>query len=223
MIEDTVCPGFRVRKLTQKECWRLMGFTDEDFTKAQTAMNENLYNGNDRSGSQLYKQAGNSIVVNVLSAIMGELYDAMPYLFEDMVIGSFFSGIGAFEKALSTFDTPPVDSTTLSSPVNDDLKQLGFINGYNGDANRVYDGETVARVLKAEAGGGGAKTGWYRVPPPRQLKDKTICLNSKVNGKQPSLAKRIYDTSGVATAITTGQFFMPTYLMLGEHDGEDQD
>lgn len=166
VIEDTVCPGFRVRKLTQKECWRLMGFTDEDFTKAQTAMNENLYNGNDRSGSQLYKQAGNSIVVNVLSAIMGELYDAMPYLFEDMVIGSFFSGIGAFEKALSTFDTPPVDSTTLSSPVNDDLKQLGFINGYNGDANRVYDGETVARVLKAEAGGGGAKTGWYRVPPP---------------------------------------------------------
>lgn len=166
VIEDTVCPGFRVRKLTQKECWRLMGFTDEDFTKAQTAMNENLYNGNDRSGSQLYKQAGNSIVVNVLSAIMGELYDAMPYLFEDMVIGSFFSGIGAFEKALSTFDTPPVDSTTLSSPVNDDLKQLGFINGYNGDANRVYDGETVARVLKAEAGGGGAKTGWYHVPPP---------------------------------------------------------
>ena len=154
VIEDTVCPGFRVRKLTQKECWRLMGFTDEDFTKAHTAMNENLYNGNDRSGSQLYKQAGNSIVVNVLSAIMGELYDVMPYLFEDMVIGSFFSGIGAFEKALSTFDVSPVDSVTLSSPVDGDLKQLGFINGYNGDANRVYDGEQVARVLKAEAGGG---------------------------------------------------------------------
>ena len=166
VIEDTVCPGFRVRKLTQKECWRLMGFTDEDFTKAHTAMNENLYNGNDRSGSQLYKQAGNSIVVNVLSAIMGELYDVMPYLFEDLVIGSFFSGIGAFEKALSTFDVSPVDSVTLSSPVDGDLKQLGFINGYNGDANRVYDGEKVARVLKAEAGGGGAKTGWYRVPPP---------------------------------------------------------
>lgn len=166
VIEDTVCPGFRVRKLTQKECWRLMGFTDEDFTKAQTAMNENLYNGNDRSGSQLYKQAGNSIVVNVLSAIMGELYDAMPYLFEDMVIGSFFSGIGAFEKALSTFDTPPVDSTTLSSPVNDDLKQLGFINGYNGDANRVYDGETVARVLKAEAGGAELKPVGIVYPPP---------------------------------------------------------
>ena len=61
---------FRVRKLTQKECWRLMGFSDEDFYKAQAAMNQNLYGGKDRIGSQLYKQAGNSIVVDVLCAIM---------------------------------------------------------------------------------------------------------------------------------------------------------
>lgn len=94
----------RVRKLTQKECWRLMGFDDQDFEKAKTAMNKNLYNGNDCCGSQLYKQAGNSIVVDVLCMIMGELYNAMPYLFEDIVVGSFFSGIGAFEKALSRFD-----------------------------------------------------------------------------------------------------------------------
>ena len=77
-------PSYRVRKLTQLEAWRLMGFEDEDFYKAQAAMNQNLYGGNDRSGSQLYKQAGNSIVVDVLCAIMGELYQAMPYLFEDM-------------------------------------------------------------------------------------------------------------------------------------------
>lgn len=87
---------FRVRKLTQKECWRLMGFSDEDFYKAQAAMNQNLYGGKDRSGSQLYKQAGNSIVVDVLCAIMKELYEAMPYLFDDIAVGSFFSGIGAF-------------------------------------------------------------------------------------------------------------------------------
>ena len=31
---------------------------------------------------------------------------------------------------------------------------VGYINDYNGDANRVYDGETIARALKAEAGGG---------------------------------------------------------------------
>ena len=138
---------FRVRKLTQKECWRLMGFSDEDFYKAQAAMNQNLYGGKDRSGSQLYKQAGNSIVVDVLCAIMKELYEAMPYLFDDIAVGSFFSGIGAFEKALSTFDI-----TDISNKVN--------------YSDRVYDGETIARALKAEAGGGGAKTGWYALRSP---------------------------------------------------------
>ena len=93
-------PGFRVRKLTQRECWRLMGFTDEDFAKAQTAMNQNLYSGNDRSGSQLYKQAGNSIVVDVLCAIMGELCEAMPYLFEDMVVGSFSLVLALLKRRL---------------------------------------------------------------------------------------------------------------------------
>lgn len=55
----------RIRKLTPKECWRLMGFDDEDFEKAA------LVNSN----TQLYKQAGNSIVVNVLVAILKELLE----------------------------------------------------------------------------------------------------------------------------------------------------
>lgn len=58
-----VMPGLRIRKLTPKECWRLMGFDDESFEKAQ------LHNSN----TQLYKQAGNSIVVNVLMAIFEKL------------------------------------------------------------------------------------------------------------------------------------------------------
>lgn len=49
-----------IRKLTPLECWRLMGFTDEDFIKAKDA---------GVSNSQLYKQAGNSIVKQVLMAI----------------------------------------------------------------------------------------------------------------------------------------------------------
>ena len=53
----------RIRKLTPKECWRLMGFDDEDFEKASQV----------NSNTQLYKQAGNSIVVNVLMAIFKEL------------------------------------------------------------------------------------------------------------------------------------------------------
>ena len=57
-------PDFRIRKLTPLECWRLMGFSDEDFEKAQSA---------GVSNSQLYKQAGNSIVVDVLMAILNNL------------------------------------------------------------------------------------------------------------------------------------------------------
>ncbi len=44
--------------------------------------------------------------------------------------------------------------------VDNELHQLGYINDYNGDANRIYS-DNVARTLKSEAGGGGAKTGWY--------------------------------------------------------------
>ncbi len=52
-----------IRSLTPKECWRLMGFDDEDFEKARQV----------NSDTQLYKQAGNSIVVNVLMAIFGQM------------------------------------------------------------------------------------------------------------------------------------------------------
>ena len=56
--------GYRIRKLTPKECWRLMGFSDKDFEKAKNAQ---------ISDTQLYKQAGNSIVVKVLEKIFIEL------------------------------------------------------------------------------------------------------------------------------------------------------
>lgn len=81
----------RIRKLTPKECFRLMGFSDENFEAAEKMA----------SNSQLYKQAGNSIVVDVLYYILVELYKAMPYLFDDLRLSSFFSGIGAFEIALN--------------------------------------------------------------------------------------------------------------------------
>ncbi|KZL88509.1 DNA (cytosine-5-)-methyltransferase [Clostridium magnum] len=59
--------GYRIRKLTPKECWRLMGFKDEDFKKAVDA---------GVSNSQLYKQAGNSIVTNCLFYIFKNLLQA---------------------------------------------------------------------------------------------------------------------------------------------------
>ena len=67
--------GLRIRKLTPCECWRLMGFDDEDFEKARNALNEKFYKGKDKSSSQLYKQAGNSIVVNVLEKIFKNLLE----------------------------------------------------------------------------------------------------------------------------------------------------
>ena len=53
----------RIRKLTPKECWKLMGFTSEDYEKAKSVVSE----------TQLYKQAGNSICVPVLEAIFAQM------------------------------------------------------------------------------------------------------------------------------------------------------
>ena len=80
-----------IRKLTPKETFRLMGFSDSAYDAASKVV----------SNSQLYKQSGNSIVVDVLYDILVELYKAMPYLFDDLKLSSFFSGIGAFEAALN--------------------------------------------------------------------------------------------------------------------------
>ena len=62
-IGDSNMTTSRIRKLTPKECFRLMGFDDEDFYKAE-AVNSN---------TQLYKQAGNSIVVDVIVKIYEKL------------------------------------------------------------------------------------------------------------------------------------------------------
>ncbi|HEM5271345.1 TPA: DNA (cytosine-5-)-methyltransferase [Streptococcus suis] len=58
-----ILDGIRIRKLTPRECWRLQGFPDWAFDKAQVV----------NSNSQLYKQAGNSVTVNVIEAIAKRL------------------------------------------------------------------------------------------------------------------------------------------------------
>ena len=65
---------FRIRKLTPRECWRLMDFKDEDFDKAAQV----------NSNTQLYKQAGNSIVCNVLVAIMGQLFEGKEDIYKEI-------------------------------------------------------------------------------------------------------------------------------------------
>ena len=55
-----ITTNFRIRKLTPRECWRLQGFSDEQFDKAKAA---------GVSNSQLYKQAGNAVTVPIVRAI----------------------------------------------------------------------------------------------------------------------------------------------------------
>lgn len=62
--ELKVLHDLRIRKLTPKECFRLMGFDDKDI---------DILIENGISNTQLYKMAGNSIVVNVLMAIFNKL------------------------------------------------------------------------------------------------------------------------------------------------------
>ena len=65
IVEEKTMQDARIRKLTPKECFRLMGFSDEDYEKA-AAVNSN---------TQLYKQAGNSIGVPVVEHIIKSLLD----------------------------------------------------------------------------------------------------------------------------------------------------
>ena len=61
--QGVVLSDYKIRKLTPRECWRLQGFPDWAFDKAQKV----------NSNSQLYKQAGNSVTVNVIEEIAKKL------------------------------------------------------------------------------------------------------------------------------------------------------
>lgn len=119
----------RIRKLTPKECFRLMGFDDSAYEAANKVV----------SNTQLYIQAGNSIVVDVLYYIFVELYKAMPYLFDDLRLSSFFSGIGAFEAALDrlyeSINTGIYQSTSKNHSVCRDVIVIGAAmrGRYNSD------------------------------------------------------------------------------------------
>ena len=94
---------WRIRKLTPKECWRLMGFDDADFEKAEQVV----------SKTQLYKQAGNSIVVDVLENIFRQLTDRAEHIGDLMLyepkwyvidrpirLIELFAGIGSQAKRM---------------------------------------------------------------------------------------------------------------------------
>lgn len=82
-VVERKCALLRIRKLTPKECFRLMDFNDSDFEKAEAV----------NSGRQLYKQAGNSIVVAVAYFIIQQLLDADIFAEDEEKVTSYFSMI----------------------------------------------------------------------------------------------------------------------------------
>ena len=75
-------------------------------------------------------------------------------ILETQVNEKYYLSDEKVQEFLKTIDLPQFCKN------DNELHQLGYTNGYNGDANRIYS-NNVARTLKSEAGGGGAKTGWY--------------------------------------------------------------
>lgn len=71
---ETKKSKYRIRKLTPKEVWRLMNISDDDYEKAASV----------NSKTQLYKEAGNSICVNVLTAIFGQLFEGKEDIYKEI-------------------------------------------------------------------------------------------------------------------------------------------
>lgn len=67
---------YRIRKLTARECFRLQGVSDSDIDKIKAA---------GISESQQYKMAGNSIVVDVLMGIFGQMFNPQPKIDEQQI------------------------------------------------------------------------------------------------------------------------------------------
>ena len=119
-----------------------MGFSDDDYERARKALNERFYKGKNKSNSQLYKQAGNSIVTDVLYYIFKELYSAMPYLFDDLKVSSYFSGIGAFEIALDRLFNSDVDNKEFTDSSGG--REIIIYDDYN--SNIRADQNTIGTI-----------------------------------------------------------------------------
>ena len=66
---------YKIRKLTPRECWRLMDYADSDFNKASQV----------NSNTQLYKQAGNGIARNCLVAIFGQMFEGKENVYKNVI------------------------------------------------------------------------------------------------------------------------------------------
>lgn len=176
---------YKIRKLTAKECWRLMGFTDEAYEKAESS---------GVSKTQLYKQAGNSIVVDVLYHIFENMFRGV----EELSINELFAGIGSQVTALRN----------LGKKVN--VVGISEIDTFAIQSYEAVHGKTrnygdISKVEKLDY----ADFWTYSFP----------CTDISVAGRQKGLVKGetrsglLYEVERLLTrAIEDGK--QPKYLML---------
>lgn len=74
VLEKYKGANYKIRKLTPRECWRLMDFSDIDFDKAAEV----------NSNTQLYKEAGNAIVKNILVSVIGQLFTGKEEVYKNI-------------------------------------------------------------------------------------------------------------------------------------------
>ena len=131
--------GLRIRKLTPKECWRLMGFDDEDFEKAAEVCTE----------AQLYKQAGNSIVVNVLETILASLFEL------DINVGFRFPSKEILTKSYKDYLQYDYDTNKVVLSEEEMKKVKGYEScgvNYGFGGSVLSDEETIYPTITASYG-----------------------------------------------------------------------
>ena len=142
---------WRIRKLTPRECFRLMDFSDRDFDAAARV----------NSNSQLYKEAGNSIVQNVLVAAIGQLFEGKEDVYKNVQI----------KKEDMHFTKHPFYCDELLDKVSK-LHCIGQMDNTADhtleSANRVYSPDGICPTIPTCQGGG--------IEPKVIVKD-TVCLN----------------------------------------------
>ena len=106
--EKVIEPSLRIRKLTPKECFRLMGFDDADYEKAEKV----------NSNTQLYKQAGNSIVVPVVE-----------YIIKELIACGALESEGTIQQDTSA-PTQPIMANTVTFSAKLTAAELSSLNHY---------------------------------------------------------------------------------------------
>lgn len=125
--------NIKIRKLTPLECWRLMGFADEDFKKAEEVS----------SNSQLYKQAGNSIVVKVLEKILKKLFSEEKTVMDEFKEGELVVFIGRNpEKEIYTVEIGKIKKL---------CKDGAFVYYHTGDTAAKTDYKDLYKIRNAYA------------------------------------------------------------------------